>query len=94
MKTALPLSLLPLLFAGAACAEPTRTVDWYQKHPFVRADLLRQCRDNPGELAATPNCINAEKAEALHSLSGASTVFPKGAKPLEAKDFDIPAWRK
>lgn len=43
--------------------EPTRTVEWYVAHPKDTETVLVACRNNPGELAATPNCINANKAK-------------------------------
>ena len=54
-----------LLFVVTACtpnSDPTQTVEWFLAHPTERADRLQQCRSNPGELSATPNCINAERA--------------------------------
>lgn len=56
--------LLLGLFAGACNAEETRTVDWY-KAPENAAALeakLKECKNNPGELADTPNCKNARAA--------------------------------
>lgn len=63
------LCLVSLLFTLTAIAEPTRTVDWYRQHPIERAALLKECRNNPGELGDTPNCTNAEKADMLEAAA-------------------------
>lgn len=67
MKTV--VFFLSLLFTLTAAAEPTRTVSWYRAHPTERAALLAKCRNNPGDLAATPNCQNAEKADAIEETA-------------------------
>ena len=95
MKTAILLSLLLIGVVAPVSAEPTHTVSWYQQRPFDRTTTLQACRDNPGELGKTPNCVNAEKAEALGPLMSKHSVpFHKGTPPLQAQDFNIPAWRK
>ena len=49
----------------AGCGEntPVQTVDWYKANAPERAAMLAKCKANPGELAASPNCINASRAE-------------------------------
>jgi hypothetical protein len=61
---------LPALLFFAAIAlvgckdnDPVQTVDWYKAHAPKRAAMLAKCKANPGELAASPNCINASRAE-------------------------------
>lgn len=44
-------------------AAQVQTVDWYKAHQAERAAILAKCKDNPGQLAATPNCVNASRAE-------------------------------
>jgi len=48
----------------AACGEstPVQTVDWYKNHDAERKGMILKCEENPGELAKTPNCINAKTA--------------------------------
>lgn len=48
----------------AGCGEntPVQTVDWYKEHETERTAMIAKCKDNPGELAASPNCINATTA--------------------------------
>lgn len=42
--------------------QQTKTVGWFFDHRDELAVNLKACRDNPGELAKTPNCINANDA--------------------------------
>ncbi|WP_156972382.1 EexN family lipoprotein [Nitrosospira sp. NpAV] len=43
--------------------EEVRSIDWYQTNDAERAAKLIQCRSDPGKYDATPNCINASRAE-------------------------------
>ncbi|MBA4143296.1 MAG: EexN family lipoprotein [Nitrosospira sp.] len=43
-------------------AEEVRTAEWYESHETERAQQLAECRTDP-LLDATPNCINASRAE-------------------------------
>ena len=56
---------MALVFPLTACnAEETKTVEWYMK-PENKTALdtkLAECRNNPGELKDTPNCVNARQA--------------------------------
>lgn len=67
--------ILPFVIAStlAGCkqgqAEVVLSVDWYKENTVERTERLAQCRANPGELADTPNCINAEQAESLADTS-------------------------
>ncbi len=40
------------------------TVDWYLAHKPEREQKLAECKNDPGRLAKTPSCINADAAEA------------------------------
>ena len=42
--------------------EPVQTVDWYKANAPERLKVLERCKANPGELALTPNCVNAKTA--------------------------------
>lgn len=62
-----PSILLVVTAALAGCNEagtspPPKTVGWFFEHRDELAVTLKACRDNPGELAKTPNCINANEA--------------------------------
>lgn len=42
--------------------EPVNTVEWYKAHEAEREAMLKKCLNNPGQLAETPNCVNAKEA--------------------------------
>ena len=46
----------------ADTSRQTKTVGWFFDHRDELAVTLKACRDNPGELAKTPNCVNANEA--------------------------------
>ncbi len=46
----------------ADTSRQTKTVGWFFDHRDELAVTLKECRDNPGELAKTPNCVNAVEA--------------------------------
>ena len=56
-----------VLFCGisscVANAQTTRTATWYADRPAEMARTLESCRDNPGHLRNTPDCINAHQAQ-------------------------------
>ncbi|WP_253305870.1 EexN family lipoprotein [unidentified bacterial endosymbiont] len=43
--------------------EEIHTVTWFKEHQEERQAMLASCRDNPGELENSPNCVNAMQAE-------------------------------
>ena len=52
--------------------EKTKTVEWYlqpENKPALDAKLA-ECRNNPGELKKTPNCVNARKAAERKFMGG------------------------
>lgn len=61
-----------------------QTVDWYKTHEAERAAMLAKCQSNPGELAATPNCVNANSAKESITWSADGMIKPKPLK-LERK---------
>ena len=63
MKRLWAVLLLPAFLAGCN-GEKTNSVEYYAEHKDERNAKLHECRNNPGELKKTPNCINA--AEAAH----------------------------
>lgn len=60
----LNLGCIAIAIALSAChsAEPTRSVEWFIEHRQELKETLAACNANPGELAVTPNCINAKEA--------------------------------
>lgn len=63
MKKLSALLLVSAVILGG-CGEktPVQTVDWYKTHDAERLAMIEKCAANPGELAASPNCINAKTA--------------------------------
>lgn len=58
-------------------AEIVQSVDWYKENTTERVERLAKCRANPGELADTPNCINAEQADSLADAAKRGGLFEK-----------------
>jgi hypothetical protein len=55
--------LLPLAACkDEASTEEVLTVDWYKSHDAERDTKIAECKNNPGQLMSTPNCINAIEA--------------------------------
>ena len=65
MRRALLLTASAALAALAACspAEPAHDIAYYRDHPTERAAKMTACRNDQGRLAASPNCINALRAD-------------------------------
>lgn len=64
-KLLLAISASIFLLSSAGCnAEETRTVEWYlqPENKVAWQAKLEECRNNPGELEKTSNCINARQA--------------------------------
>lgn len=63
---------LPLILAlagglGLAACQPEAPVHdkaYFTAHPDERAEVLSDCRKDPGRLDGTPNCINAIQSDA------------------------------
>jgi hypothetical protein len=53
----------------APAPDPVQTVSWYKEHDAERNAMIAKCNDNPGELAMTPNCMNAKKADFQKELA-------------------------
>ncbi|EJC0967065.1 EexN family lipoprotein [Salmonella enterica subsp. enterica serovar Newport] len=69
----------------AGCGEntPVQTADWYKAHDKERREMLAKCKSSPGELAASPNCVNARSAQSqidLGSRNGVSVKAPTFSK--------------
>jgi predicted homoserine dehydrogenase-like protein len=74
MKNAKLLVVGVLLIGLVGCkddepAAQVQTVDWYKAHQAERAAVLTKCNNNPGQLGATPNCVNASRAESSATWS-------------------------
>ncbi len=72
MRKVLGLILVGFVLVATGCQskEEVKTVEWYMEDANKAAleAKLTECRNNPGELKDTPNCINAFNAQ--HKLFG------------------------
>lgn len=73
-----------LAVSSQALAATPKTVNYYAEHNEERKAVLARCRDNPGELRETPDCVNAERADAKKALARRGHL---DLKPLTAEDF-------
>ena len=48
---------------GREVQDEVRSVEWYESHETERAAKLSDCMTNPRKLDATPDCVNASRAE-------------------------------
>lgn len=82
------VSFLTLVIAWglAGCGEntPVQTVDWYKLHDSERKATVAKCKTSPGELAASPNCINAQQADNEKANARRGWLTP-GAVDLDKK---------
>lgn len=62
LTTPVPLMIVTAILSGCGKQEPVQTVDWYKANSPERLNVLERCNANPGELALTPNCVNAKTA--------------------------------
>ncbi|MET0321498.1 MAG: EexN family lipoprotein [Duganella sp.] len=86
----LAVAALAILAILAGCqkdnpAEVVQTVDWYKANKEERVKVVAKCKNNPGELAATPNCINASRADASMVWSSRKGIQ---VKPMTAEDLN------
>lgn len=64
MRVALILVGSALVLAACGPAKPTRDKAYFTAHTQERAQALSDCRNNPGQLGATPDCVNAIQSDA------------------------------
>lgn len=57
-----------------------RTVQYYLDQPAERERIVTDCDNNPGELAETPNCVNAYEADRKALSQGIREALGKEAK--------------
>jgi hypothetical protein len=53
-----------MVLAGCQPSAAVHDKSYYAAHPDVRALVLANCRNDPGGLGETPNCVNAIQADA------------------------------
>jgi len=68
--------------------EVIQTTEWFKEHSAERDAQIAKCKSNPGELSATPNCVNAGRAEQSSVWSrrgGQEAPAPLTAKEMSQK---------
>jgi hypothetical protein len=65
-------------------SEAVQTVDWYKEHKAERVEMLTKCKANPGELMATPNCVNASRAASAITWGAKGGISP--VEPLKPEE--------
>jgi hypothetical protein len=63
MKWFIPVAAFLFLSACSPQGEKAYTVDELISDHSLLAKIIDECRNNPGELHNTPNCLNAEAAD-------------------------------
>jgi len=85
-KVILSAVLAAMILSVTGCSEkPTedvKTVDYYKTNPEERKAMIDECKNNPGELKDTPNCVNAVTA----MRTGGIKPDPRTA--TDATEFD------
>lgn len=77
MQVRVAVVVAALVLGACHKQEPVRSAAWYQEHPAELAAQSKLCKANPGELAKTPNCVNAKQALFLNdSRKGAAQLKP------------------
>ncbi|MFA5428457.1 MAG: EexN family lipoprotein [Sulfurimonas sp.] len=73
-KIILTSFLLALGFTGCG-EEQTKTIEYYMQHENAQEldAKVKECKNNPGEIGMTPNCINASKAAMQINMSKKDT---------------------
>lgn len=64
--------------------DPVQDVEWYKTHEAERKAMLAKCHNNPGQLAITPDCVNAEQA-AMEVMTTAPPLSDR-IKPFSMDD--------
>lgn len=58
------LALTSLALAACSPQAPTHDKAYYAANASERTSTVATCQADPGRLAATPNCVNAQAADA------------------------------
>ena len=64
-KIALMIVATAFLTACNEKVEEVHTVDWFKQpeNKSVLEDTVKACKNDPGTLGKTPNCVNAKEAQ-------------------------------
>ncbi len=63
MKYALVGTIAVVLSACSGQTEKTYTIDEFMADEALLSKVMKECRNNPGELREAPNCRNADAAD-------------------------------
>nr|WP_288467080.1 EexN family lipoprotein [uncultured Pseudomonas sp.] len=61
---------------GCKESTPVQTVEWYTTHDAERLAMIEKCKNNPGELELSANCVNAQAAADKKDLSRRGWIRP------------------
>lgn len=76
-------TVLPLICAACGSSSGSaRTVSYFQAHPSEREMIFKRCADDPGSLGKTPECVNAEQAEAIAGIGSFRHLAPMQFPPV------------
>ena len=80
-RIAFIITMVAAILVCGCQSEETRSVEWYRapENKAAFETKLAECKNNPGELKNTPNCVNAFKAFELNFLQGGK--FEKVREP-------------
>lgn len=81
-KHVMRIVLFTMTLSFVAYSEEVKTVNYYKQHISERKAKIEECKNNPGELKGTPNCVNAITA---HRTGG---IKPNPNLATDAKQFD------
>lgn len=87
-------AVLALLSSCGSSSGSARTVSYFQAHPEERETASRRCADDPGTLGKSPECVNANQAEAIAGIGSFRHLppmqFPKVPARKAEKVSDAP----
>jgi hypothetical protein len=79
------LVLVSVLAAG--CVQKSApTVEYFRAHREERVAQLARCANDPGSLATTPACVNAQQAADLEQRDSLRNLPSMGLKPEGAPE--------
>jgi hypothetical protein len=79
------LAAMVLSFVGYS--EEVKTVNYYKQHISEQKAKIAECKNNPGELRGTPNCINALTAERMPKNTSKMPDINRVANPSKYENF-------
>ena len=74
------LGIVVTFLSAAGCApapdHARHTVEYYRASPKERQAMVRDCKDNPGDLKRDPDCVNALEAERIEGIGSLRDLEP------------------